>query len=187
MLKKLITRSSAGQMNGGDGIPETLVSGFSTYFMKKMSERLSKMIENFLPVQQEVHQWRIALLQSSVFSSDDDICPCRYLCEQKEVLTLGLYCRYGIAWRKHSAVIPTEEMHRFKFMLDYSDEAINMSIAPLSPGAKIQAIKGPLSDLVRTVTVNGKSKVAVRFIHVGMCFCRYTSRCEFLRNKGLGP
>ena len=52
---------------------------------KKTSERLSKMgIENFLPVQQEVHQW-----------SDR-----RKVVERVDI---GLYQPiYGIAWRKYS-------------------------------------------------------------------------------------
>lgn len=57
---------------------------------KKTSERLSKMgIENFLPVQQEVHQWsdrrkvvERVLLPMMIFVHVD-------MYEQKEVLTLG--------------------------------------------------------------------------------------------------
>ena len=73
--------------------------------------------------------------------------------------------------RELPAVIPDEQMHRFKFMLDYSDEAINMSTTPLSPGTKIKVIKGPLSGLQgELVTVNGKSKVAVRLTMLGCAF-----------------
>ena len=60
---------------------------------------------------------------------------------------------------------------KLKFMLDYSDEAINMSTTPLSPGTKIKVIKGPLSGLQgELVTVNGKSKVAVRLTMLGCAF-----------------
>lgn len=117
-------------------------------------------IENFLPVQQEVHQWsdrrkvvERVLLPMMIFVHVD-------IYEQKEVLTLGSISRYMVLRGESTpAVIPDEQMHRFKFMLDYSDEAINMSTSPLSPGAKIQVIKGPLSGLQgELVTVNGKSK-----------------------------
>ena len=140
---------------------------------KKTSERLSKMgIENFLPVQQEVHQWsdrrkvvERVLLPMMIFVHVD-------IYEQKEVLTLGSISRYMVLRGESTpAVIPDEQMHRFKFMLDYSDEAINMSTSPLSPGAKIQVIKGPLSGLQgELVTVNGKSKVAVRLTMLGCAF-----------------
>lgn len=67
---------------------------------KKTSERLTKMgIENFLPIQQEVHQWSDrrkvvdrVLLPMMIFVHVD-------LQEQKEVLTLSSISRlYGITW-----------------------------------------------------------------------------------------
>ena len=130
---------------------------------KKTSERLSKMgIENFLPVQQEVHQWsdrrkvvERVLLPMMIFVHVD-------MYEQKEVLTLGSISRYMVLRGESTpAVIPDEQMHRFKFMLDYSDEAINMSTSPLSP---LSGLQGEL------VTVNGKSKVAVRLTMLGCAF-----------------
>ena len=69
------------------------------------------------------------------------------------------------------AVIPDQQMLRFKFMLDYSDETISMSTSPLAPGEKIRVIKGPLAGLEgELVHVNGKSKVAVRLTMLG-CAC----------------
>ena len=69
------------------------------------------------------------------------------------------------------AVIPDQQMLRFKFMLDYSDETISMSTSPLAPGEKIRVIKGPLAGLEgELVNVNGKSKVAVRLTMLG-CAC----------------
>lgn len=117
-------------------------------------------IENFLPVQQEVHQWsdrrkvvERVLLPMMIFVHVD-------LYEQKEVLTLGSISRYMVLRGESTpAVIPDEQMHRFKFMLDYSDETINMSTSPLSPGEKIKVIKGPLSGLQgELVTVMGNRK-----------------------------
>ena len=117
---------------------------------KKTSERLTKMgIENFLPIQQEVD-----------------------LQEQKEVLTLSSISRYMVLRGESTpAVIPDQQMLRFKFMLDYSDETISMSTSPLAPGEKIRVIKGPLAGLEgELVNVNGKSKVAVRLTMLG-CAC----------------
>lgn len=140
---------------------------------KKTSERLTKMgIENFLPVQQEVHQWsdrrkvvERVLLPMMIFVHVD-------LLEQKEVLTLSSITRYMVLRGESTpAVIPDEQMQRFKFMLDYSDETISMSTSPLSPGEKIRVIKGPLSGLQgELVNVNGKAKVAVRLTMLG-CAC----------------
>lgn len=140
---------------------------------KKTSERLTKMgIENFLPVQQEVHQWSDrrkvvdrVLLPMMIFVHVD-------LHEQKEVLTLSSISRYMVLRGESTpAVIPEQQMMRFKFMLDYSDEAINMSTSPLAPGQRIRVIKGPLAGLEgELVNVDGKSKVAVRLAMLG-CAC----------------
>ena len=140
---------------------------------KKTSERLTKMgIENFLPIQQEVHQWSDrrkivdrVLIPMMIFVHVDSH-------EQKEVLTLSSISRYMVLRGESTpAVIPDQQMLRFKFMLDYSDEAISMNTSPLAPGEKIRVIKGPLAGLEgELVNVNGKSKVAVRLTMLG-CAC----------------
>ena len=62
-------------------------------------------------------------------------------------------------------------MARFRFMLDYSEDVISMNSAPLARGEKVRVIKGPLTGLVgELVTVNGKSKIAVRLNMLG-CAC----------------
>lgn len=140
---------------------------------KKTSERLTKMgIENFLPVQREVHQWSDrrkvvdrVLLPMMIFVYVD-----RH--EQKQVLTLAAISRYMVLRGESTpAVIPDRQMSRFKFMLDYSDETISMNTSPLAPGERIRVIKGPLTGLEgELVNVNGKSKVAVRLTMLG-CAC----------------
>ena len=66
------------------------------------------------------------------------------------------------------ATIPESQMERFKFMLDYSEEAIEMCNEHLQPGEKIRVIKGPLTGLEgELVTIGGKSKIAVRINVLG--------------------
>lgn len=68
-------------------------------------------------------------------------------------------------------IIPDEQMARFRFMLDYSEEAICMNSAPLARGEKVRVIKGPLTGLVgELVTIDGRSKIAVRLNMLG-CAC----------------
>lgn len=150
-----------------------LVAIVRIHHEKKTSERLTKMgIENFLPIQQQTRQWSDrrkvidhVLLPMMLFVHVD-------LQEQKEVLTLSSISRYMVLRGESTpAVIPEGQMLRFKFMLDYSDEAISMSTTPLSAGEKIRVIKGPLAGLEgELVNVNGKSKVAVRLTMLG-CAC----------------
>ena len=73
--------------------------------------------------------------------------------------------------RSSPAVIPDEQMARFRFMLDYSEESISMNSSPLARGEKVRVIKGPLTGLVgELVNVDGKSKIAVRLNMLG-CAC----------------
>ena len=140
---------------------------------KKTGERLTKMgIENFLPIQQEVHQWsdrrkvvESVLLPMMVFVHADPK-------ERKEVLSFSTVSRYMVMRGESSpTIIPDEQMARFRFMLDYSEEAICMNSAPLARGEKVRVIKGPLTGLVgELVNVDGKSKIAVRLNMLG-CAC----------------
>lgn len=140
---------------------------------KKTSERLTKMgIENFIPIQQTIHQWsdrrkvvHQVLLPMMLFVRVDSL-------EQKEVLTLSSISRYMVLRGESTpAVIPDDQMLRFKFMLDYSDDTVCMSTSALVPGERVKVIKGPLTGLEgELVNVNGKSKVAVRLTMLG-CAC----------------
>ena len=140
---------------------------------KKVSERLSKMgIDSFVPVQQQIHQWSdrrklvdTVLLPMMVFVH---VTPK----ERMEVLSFSTVSRYMVMRGESTpAVIPDEQMARFRFMLDYSDEAVCMNDSPLARGERVRVIKGPLSGLVgELVTVGSKSKIAVRLNMLG-CGC----------------
>lgn len=137
---------------------------------KKTSARLTSLgIENFLPVQEEIHQWsdrrkkiERVLIPMIVFVRVDKE-------QQSEVLTLASVSRYMVNLDKHTPlVIPDYQMERFKFMLDYSEQAVSMSSDPLSPGEKIRVIKGPLSGLEgELIKVGDTTKVAVRLDMLG--------------------
>ena len=140
---------------------------------KKVAERLNKMgIENFVPVQQELHQWsdrrkmvESVLLPMMVFVHVDAK-------ERKEVLSFSTVSRYMVMRGESSpTIIPDEQMARFRFMLDYSKDDISMNSPPFARGEKVRVINGPFSGLVgELVTVDGKSKIAVRLNMLG-CAC----------------
>ena len=150
-----------------------LVAVVRIYHEKKTSERLTKMgIENFLPIQQEYHQWsdrrkkvEAVLLPMMVFVH---VTPK----ERMEVLTLSTVSRYMVMRGESTpTVIPDDQMARFRFMLDYSEEAVHMNSTPLARGEEVRVIKGPLAGLVgELVTMDGKSKIAVRLDMLG-CAC----------------
>ena len=132
------------------------------YHEKKTRDRLTAMgIESFLPVQEEIHQWSDRRKKIERVHVDP--------AERAEVLTLSSVSRYMVLRGQSTpAVIPDEQMERFRFMLDYSEEAIEVCSSPLAPGEQVRVIKGPLAGLEgELVTIDGKSKVAVRLDMLG--------------------
>lgn len=137
---------------------------------KKTRDRLTAMgIECFLPIQEEIHQWsdrrkkvERVLIPMMIFVRVS-------AAERGLPLTLASVSRYMVLRGESTpAVIPDSQMERFKFMLDYSEEAVELCTTPLSPGEPIRVIKGPLAGLEgELLTVNGKSKVAVRLDMLG--------------------
>ena len=127
--------ANAGPSNGtGEGVAYSkrwYVALVRMHHEKKVAERLNKMgIENFVPVQQELHQWS----------------------DRRKMV--------------ESVLLPM----RVFVHVDAKD-VISMNSAPLARGEKVRVIKGPLTGLVgELVTVDGKSKIAVRLNMLG-CAC----------------
>lgn len=149
------------------------------YHEKKTSARLNTMgIENFLPIQEEIHQWsdrrkKISrvLIPMIVFVHVDAL-------ERKKVLELYSVNRYMVN-RGESVplVIPDEQMERFRFMLDYSDSAISLNDPSLIPGEKVRVIKGPLSGLKgELVTCRRENQGCRSHCSIGICLCRDAHR-----------
>lgn len=168
---------SAGPIIGtGEGVAYSrrwYVALVRMHHEKKVCERLAKMgIESFIPIQQEVHQWsdrrkviEAVLLPMMVFVHVNPK-------ERMEVLSFSTVSRYMIMrGEKTPAIIPDEQMARFRFMLDYSEEAVYMNSALLARGEKVRVIKGSLAGLVgEFVTVEGRSQIAIRLNMLG-CAC----------------
>lgn len=147
-----------------------LVAYVQSCLEKKTAERLAAMqIECYLPVQSEIHQWSDRRKQV-----DRLVIPMMifvHVSPQERPLPLGLQSvsRYMVLrGDKVPAVIPDEQMERFRFMLDYSPEAVEVCTCPLAAGDAVRVIKGPLAGLEgELVTIGGRSKVAVRLDMLG--------------------
>ena len=147
-----------------------LVAYVQSCLEKKTARRLAAIgIECYLPVQSEIRQWSdrrkrvdCLVIPMMIFV---------HVTPQERPLPLSLQAvsRYMVLRGESTpAVIPDEQMDRFRFMLDYSPEAVEMCSAPLAPGDAVKVIKGPLAGLEgELITVNGKSKVAVRLDMLG--------------------
>ena len=147
-----------------------LVAYVQSCLEKKTAQRLAAMgIECYLPVQSEIRQWSdrrkrvdCLVIPMMIFV---------HVTPQERPLPLSLQAvsRYMVLRGESTpAVIPDEQIDRVRFMLDYSPEAVEMCSAPLAPGDAVKVIKGPLAGLEgELITVNGKSKVAVRLDMLG--------------------
>lgn len=137
---------------------------------RKTAEKLAAMgIESFVPVREEIHQWsqrkkkvmRVLIPQMIFIHATQK--------ERLEALTLASISHYMVLRGEHSpAVIPDAQMKQFMFMVDYSEETIEMYNSPLEPGQTIRVIKGPLAGLEgELLEIEGKSKVFVRLDLLG--------------------
>ena len=164
-----------------------LVAYVQSCLEKKTAQRLAAMgIECYLPVQSEIRQWsdRRKRVDRLVIPMMIFV----HVTPQERPLPLSLQAvsRYMVLRGESTpAVIPDEQMDRFRFMLDYSPEAVEMCSAPLAPGDAVKVIKGPLAGLEgELITVNGKSKVAVRLDMLG---CPHVDvPIGFVEKKGEG-
>lgn len=147
-----------------------LVAYVQSCLEKKTAERLTAMgVECYLPVQTEIRQWsdRRKKVQRLVIPMMIFVHVTPK--ERPLPLTLQAVSRYMVLRGESTpAVIPDEQMERFRFMLDYSPEAVELCSTPLAAGDAVKVIKGPLAGLEgELITVGGKSKVAVRLDMLG--------------------
>lgn len=137
---------------------------------RKTAEKLAAMgIESFVPVREEIHQWsqrkkkvmRVLIPQMIFIHATPK--------ERLEALTLASISHYMVLRGEHTpAIIPDRQMQQFMFMVDYSEESIEMYNSPLQPGQSIKVIKGPLAGMEgELMEIEGKSKVIVRLDLLG--------------------
>lgn len=138
---------------------------------KRVAEKLSIMgIKNFLPLQDTVRQWsdRKKKIQKVVI-------PMMIFIKGSEkkrleaLTTISSITGTLIDKSTHKpAIIRDEEMERFIFMLDNSEERVEFTYENLRPGEKVEVIKGPLSGLQGEFTeFDGKSQVSIRVSTLG--------------------
>lgn len=137
---------------------------------RKTVDNLQKMgIRSFVPVREEVHQWSQRKKKVMKVLIPQMIFIYATQKERLEALQLPAISHYMVLRGEHTpAVIPDTQMERFMFMVDYSDETIEMCTSPLEVGQTVKVIKGPLSGLEgELVEIDGKSKIAVRLDLLG--------------------
>ncbi|MBO5250519.1 MAG: UpxY family transcription antiterminator [Bacteroidaceae bacterium] len=137
---------------------------------RKTAENLQKMgIRSFVPIREEIHQWSQRKKKVMKVLIPQMIFIYATPTERLEALTLSAISHYMVLRGEHTpAVIPNDQMERFMFMVDYSDETIEMFTSTLEIGQTVKVIKGPLNGLKgELVEIEGKSKVVVRLDMLG--------------------
>lgn len=137
---------------------------------KKVKERLEEQrLECFLPVQTVVRQWTyrksrvvVPVIAGMIFVRVSRL-------EQVRVLeTKGVVAFLRLRGGRGPAVIPDRQMREFRFLLDFSEEAVEMVNEEIEVGDLIQVVKGPLKGLEgELVKFRGVTKVAVRIEMLG--------------------
>jgi len=145
---------------------------------QRISERLTACgIENFVALQQQHRQWsdRLKLVNRVVLPMIVFVCVTSL--QRRQVLQMPSVISYIVACGEHCpAVIPSEQMEKFKFMLDYSPEAVNLINIPLERGKKVRIIKGPLAGMIGVViTVKSEKRVGVCLDGLGYACVKISS------------
>ena len=154
----------------GEKVRNWLVVCVQSNREKKTYERLTALgFEAFLPLQEEMHRWsdrnkkvQRVVIPMVVFAR---LASTEYI----QALRLPSVNRFMVLRGESTpALIPDSQMDRFRVMLDYSEQAVEMCSEHLQPGEQVKVIKGPLTGLTgELMTMDGKSKVAVRINMLG--------------------
>lgn len=89
--------------------------------------------------------------------------------EQRQVLEHPSVLRYLCLKGEHKpAVIPDDQMEQFRFMLDYSEEAVQMLPEEIQAGQKVRVIKGSLKGLEgEFIEFEGKYRIVLKIDYLG--------------------
>ena len=137
---------------------------------KKVRDRLNEQgIENFVPIQTVVRQWKYRKQKVDVPVISGMLFVRVTRQEQIRVLeTRGVVCYLRLRCESQPAVIPDKQIEDFRFLIDYSDSAVEMINDTLEIGDKIRVIKGSLSGMEgELIRYGGESKVVVRLSVLG--------------------
>ena len=138
---------------------------------KKTAARLDELgVTNYLPVQETVRQWSdrkkkltVVVIPMMIFVRTDEQGRLELIRDFPSI-TGALIDRST----HRPAVIRDEEMERFRFMLDFSEQTVHFIDKPLAPGDKVKVIKGPLAGLEgELIYLDNKSEIVVRIDQLG--------------------
>lgn len=157
---------------------------------KKVGEKLDKMkIENYVPIQQEIHQWsdrkkkvdRIVIPMVVFIRTDEK--------NEKQIRNLSfIYKLLSYPGQKETAVIPDIQIERLKFMLKNAETEVQLCEKIFSVGESVRIARGPLKGLEGELcyVTEEESIVALRVECLGYA-CVNVSKAdiETVKNKNI--
>ena len=132
----------------------------------------SRSVRCFVPMKHEVvsdgHQGKVRKLVPAITNLLFAHTTRRSIQALKSEVSYLQYLTRPDGARRIPIVVPDRQMEQFMFMVDYSEDAIEMFASPLKPGQSIEVIKGPLAGLKgELIEIEGKSKVVVHLDLLG--------------------
>lgn len=155
---------------------------------KKVGQKLDKVhIENYVPVQSEIHQWsdrrkkidRI-VIPMVVFVKTDE--------ETEKLLRTYTFIYRFVSYPGESvpAIIPQEQIDRLRYMLYYADSKVELADASLQVGESVRIVRGPLKGFEGELCYikPDKPMVAIRIECLGYaCVNVAKADVESIQNK----
>ena len=138
---------------------------------KKVGEKLNKMkIENYVPTQQEIHQWsdrkkkidRIVIPMVVFIRTDENT--------EKQIRNFSfIYKLLSYPGQKETAIIPDTQIERLKFMLKHAESEVQLNEKIFSIGESVRIARGPLKGLEGELcyVTEEKPMVAIRIECLG--------------------
>jgi transcription antitermination factor NusG len=138
---------------------------------KKVQTELSiKNIENFLPMQKKLRQWkdRKKWVEMPLMSGY-----CFVNITRKEydfVLQTNNIVGY-VRFEGKAAIVPESQINSLKQMLKQYEFEVNVTSENFAPGRKVEVIEGPMIGLRgELVKAHGKNKFIIRFSQINSVF-----------------
>lgn len=158
---------------------------------KSVGERLNRLgVTNYIATQTQIHRWSDrrkkidkVVIPMVVFVHIDKK-------TEKFLRSLSFIYKFiSYPGAKEAAVIPDSQINDLKFMLNNSDNDVEINPSALTPGDKVEIVRGPLKGLVGELcyVTNEKPMVAIRIECLGYA-CVNVSKADIekVNNQGSG-
>ncbi|GAB1451966.1 UpxY family transcription antiterminator [Draconibacterium sp.] len=138
---------------------------------KKVQLELSiKQIENFVPMQKKLRQWkdRKKWVEMPLMSGYCFVNITRK--EYDQVLQTNNVVSY-VRFDGKAAIVPENQINALKQMLKQFDFEVNVTNENFAPGRKVEVVEGPMIGLRgELVKAQGKNKFIIRFTEINSIF-----------------